>query len=364
VTGVPSPGWDPDDLLDVRDLSVRFSDGQGSVTALDGLSLVLRRGETVGIVGESGAGKTVTVRAIMGLLPPAASVSGSVRLWGTELVGLPERRFRRYRGTEMGMVFQEASRSLNPTIRIGQQIAEAVRVHQSISRRAAGERAVELLERVGVAEPAARARDLPYRLAPLVRQKALVAMAIACGPKLLIADEAGSSLDRSERAQMSSLLQELQHELEMAMILVSHDVGPELTEADRVLTLCGGQVLERASGATLKTGPRVPYTRLLLNSSAVLTRKAPPPPTPQAPVRPPRMFSRRMPLRSLAPTTRPARPQVRSESPLGVGCAFASRCPNSQAHCREAMPPLKEYEYGHEWACWFPLNPPATSSDA
>ena len=360
MTGVPSPGWDPDDLLDVRDLSVRFSDGDRSVPALDGLSLVLRQGETVGIVGESGAGKTVTVRAIMGLLPPVASVSGSVRLWGTELIGLPERRFRRFRGTEMGMVFQEASRSLNPTLRVGQQIAEAVRVHQSISRRAASERAVELLERVGVAEAAARARDLPYRLAPLARQKALVAMAIACSPKLLIADEAGSSLDRSERAEMAALLRDLQHELEMAMILVSHDVGPELSGADRVLTLCGGQVLERASGETLKTGPRVPYTRLLLNSSAVLTRRAPPPP-PQAPVRPPRMFSRRMPLRLTAPT-RPTRPQVRSESPLGVGCAFASRCPSSQLRCREAMPPLKEYEYGHEWACWFPLNPPATSN--
>lgn len=360
MTGGPLPGWDPGDLLDVRDLSVRFSQGEESAPAVDGLSLLLRRGETVGIVGESGAGKTLTARAIMGLLPPGASVSGSVRLWGTELIGLPERRLRQYRGTQMAMVFQDASRSLNPTIRVGQQIAEALRVHLTISRRAASERAVELLERVGVREPGARARDLPYRLTVVERQRSLVAMAVACSPKLLIADEVGSSLDRSERSEMAALLRDLQRELDMAMIVVSHDLGPELLPTDRVLTLCGGQVLERASGTTLRTGPRVPYTRLLLNSSAVLTRRAPPRPPP-TPARTARLLSRRMPLRP-PPPARPAHPQVRSESPPGVGCAFASRCPSSQVRCREAMPPLKEYEYGHEWACWFPLDPPARSN--
>lgn len=358
MSGGPLPGWDPSDLLDVRDLSVRFSDGEAWVSAVDGLSLVLRRGETVGILGESGAGKSVTARAIMGLLPPAAWVSGSVRLWGNELMGLSDRQLRHYRGTEIAMVFQDASRSLNPTIRIGSQIAETLRVNLPIGRRAADERAVEWLERVGVAEPRARSRELPYRLAPLARQKAMVAMAVACGPKLLIVDEVGSSLDRSERVEMATLLRDLQQELDMAMIVIGHELGPELSSTDRVLALCGGQVLERGPVTTLRTEPRAPYTRLLLNSSAVLTRKAPPPP-PQPPVRPARLFSRRMPLRQLATTRPPARAQVRPESPRDTGCAFAGRCPNTQAHCREAIPPLKEYEYGHEWACWFPLDPPA-----
>lgn len=351
------PGWDPGDLLEVRDLSVRFGDGEDWVTALDGLSLVLRRGETVGIIGESGAGKTLTARAIMGLLPPAAWASGSVRLWGTELMGLSDRQLRQYRGTEMAMIFQDASRSLNPTIKVGSQIAETLRVNLPISRRAADERAVEWLERVGVSEPRARSRELPYRLPPLVRQKAMVAMAVACSPKLLIADEVGSSLDRSDQAEMAALLRDLQHELEMAMIVIGHELGPELSPTDRVLALCGGQVLEKAAVTTVRTGPRAPYTRLLINSSAVLTRRAPPPP-PQPPLRPGRLFSRRMALRQPATTRPPARAQARPESPRSMGCAFASRCPRSQAHCREAIPPLKEYEYGHEWACWFPLDPP------
>lgn len=362
MTGGPLPGWDPGDLLEVRDLSVRFGDGESWVSAVDSLSLVLRRGETVGIIGESGAGKSVTARAIMGLLPATAWVTGSVRLWGTELVGLSDRQLRHYRGTDMAMVFQDASRSLNPTIRIGSQIAETLRVNLPISRRAADERAVEWLERVGVAEPRARSRELPYRLPPLVRQKAMVAMAVACGPKLLIVDEVGSPLDRSERAGMAALLRDLQQELEMAMIVVSPDLGPELSSSDRVFALCGGQVLERAPVTTLRTEPRAPYSRLLVNSSAILTRRAAVPP-PQPPLRPGRLFSRRMPLRQPGTARPPSRAPIRPESPPGVGCAFAARCPNSQPHCREAIPPLKEYEYGHEWACWFPLDPPAPADE-
>jgi ABC-type dipeptide/oligopeptide/nickel transport system ATPase component len=351
-----TPGWDPEDLLEVRDLSVRFQDAERSLLAVDGLSLLLRHGETLGILGESGAGKTVTARAIMGLLPAAVSVSGSVRFRGTELIGLRERQLRRYRGAEMAMVFQDSARSLNPTMRVGPQIVEALRVNLPISRRVAGERALELLERSGVAEPRASAREFPYRLPPLVRQKAVVAMAVACNPKLLIADEPASTFGRTERAEVAALLKGLQREFGMAMIVIGHDLGPELAPTDQVLTICGGQVLERVSSETLRAQPRVPYTRLLLNSSAVLARRPPPSP-PQALPRPVRGFSRRLTLRSLA-SPRPAPSRVLPESPAVVGCAFSTRCPNAQAQCRQALPPLKEYEYRHEWACWFPLNPP------
>jgi len=353
-------------LLEVRDLRVSFLDRQPSPPAVESATFSVRRGETVGLVGESGAGKTVTVRAIMGLLSPSAVVSGSVQFEGRELLGLAERDMRPYRGSEIAMVFQDATRALNPTMRIGRQITEGLRTHRSLGRKAARARAVELLRRVGLRDPETRLRELPHRLPPLSRQRVAIAIAISCEPKLLIADEPTASLDAPSGGEIAGLLRDLQTEFGMAMILIGHELGRSLVAPeDRVVVMCGGQIVERASGETLRGHSRVPYTRSLLDSSSLLVRSVEE-----------RGGDRVSMLRQTGPMgfrlsgasgPRPgARPPgFRARTPTVSaerrGCAFAPRCAFGQPHCREAAPPLKEYEYGHDWACWFPLPDPASS---
>ncbi len=318
-------------LLEMRDLRVDFRQGRRVVRAVDGLSYTAARGRTLAVIGESGSGKTVSARAIMGLLPASAEVAGSIRFEGEELVGLSERRLRAYRGGEIAMVFQDPSRSLNPTTRIGTQITEAIRLHGSMSRAAAGDRAVELMELVRL--PAARQRlgQYPHQLSGGMRQRVMIAIALAAEPKLLVADEATTALDVTTQAQIMELLRDLQRRLGMALIMISHDLGLAASFADDVLVMYAGRAVEHAPVGTLFHHVRMPYTRALLQA---IPRLENPPHSPLAavPGQPPDLATER------------------------IGCPFAPRCPDATDRCREACPDFTEQEPGHLWACWHPCG--------
>jgi oligopeptide/dipeptide ABC transporter ATP-binding protein len=318
-------------LLEIHDLRVDFGQGHTIVRAVDGLSYTLERARTVAVIGESGAGKTVSARAIMGLLPPSATVSGSIRFEGTELVGMPEPELRRYRGRAIAMVFQDPTRSLNPTMRIGHQITEAVRMHHELSRVAADERALDLMELVRLPAARERFRQYPHQLSGGMRQRVMIAIALASDPKLLIADEATSALDVTTQAQIMELLRDLQQRLGMAVIMISHDLGLAASFADEVLVMYAGRAVEQAPTATLFSRVRMQYTRALLEA---IPRLENPAHTPLAAV--------------------PGQPPDLARQP--PGCPFAPRCPAASDKCRETMPPFAEQEPGHRWACWHPVG--------
>jgi oligopeptide/dipeptide ABC transporter ATP-binding protein len=318
-------------LLQVSDLRVDFRQGGRVVRAVDGLSYVAPRARTVALIGESGSGKTVSSRAIMGLLPDNAEVTGSIRFEGRELIGLSERDLRRYRGSEIAMVFQDPSRSLNPTIRIGPQITEAIHMHESVSRAAAHDRAVELMELVRLPAAAQRFSQYPHQLSGGMRQRVMIAIALAAAPKLLIADEATTALDVTTQAQIMELLGDLQRRLGMALIMISHDLGLAASFADDVLVMYAGRGVEQAPTHKLFAHVRMPYTRALLGA---IPRLENPPHTPLAAV--------------------PGQPPDLAEE--RVGCAFAPRCPDATDKCRLQTPPLHEQEPDHLWACWHPCG--------
>jgi len=324
VNGAPS-------LLEVRDLRVDFKAPRGIVRAVDGLCYSVRKGETVAVVGESGSGKTVSSRAIMGLLPPSASVSGSVRFEGQELVGLPERAMRVHRGTAIAMVFQDPARTLNPTMRVGAQITEALRAHAQLSRAQAYDRAIELMQLVRLPAAGERFHQYPHQLSGGMRQRVTIAIAIAADPKLLIADEATTALDVTTQAQIMELLRELQQRLGMAMIMISHDLGLAASFADQMLVMYAGRAVEQAPTRKLFARVRMPYTRALLDAIPRLEHAS---------------HSR------LAAV--PGQPPASAlEEP---GCPFAPRCPNVTDHCRREAPALEEHEPAHLWACWHPCG--------
>jgi oligopeptide/dipeptide ABC transporter ATP-binding protein len=318
-------------LLEVDELRVDFRQGRQTVRAVDGLSYTVARGRTVALIGESGSGKTVSSRAVMGLLPQTAQVSGSVRFEGQELIGLPERRMRSYRGGEIAMVFQDPTRSLNPTMRIGAQITEAIRMHQTGSSAAASDRAVELMELVRLPAAGERFRQYPHQLSGGMRQRVMIAIALAADPKLLIADEATTALDVTTQAQIMELLRDLQRRLGMALIMISHDLGLAASFADEVLVMYAGRAVERAPTRKLFAHVRMPYTRALLGAI-------------------PRLESR--PHSPLAAV--PGQPPDLADEQLG--CPFAPRCPDVTDKCREQAPPFEEQEPGHRWACWHPCG--------
>jgi oligopeptide/dipeptide ABC transporter ATP-binding protein len=318
-------------LLQVADLRVDFRQGQRVVRAVDGLSYTVARGRTMALIGESGSGKTVSSRAIIGLLPHTARVTGSIRFAGTELVGLSERRLRGYRGGEIAMVFQDPSRSLNPTIRIGPQITEAIHLHGTASRAQAHDKAVELMELVRLPAARQRFRQYPHQLSGGMRQRVMIAMALAAEPKLLIADEATTALDVTTQAQIMELLRDLQRRLGMALIMISHDLGLAASFADEVLVMYAGRGVEQAPTRELFANVRMPYTRALLGA---IPRLQNPPHTPLAAV--------------------PGQPpDLAAQIP---GCPFAPRCPDASDRCREAAPPFDEHEPQHRWACWHPCG--------
>jgi oligopeptide/dipeptide ABC transporter ATP-binding protein len=320
-----------DALLEVQDLKVSFPGRGRPVRAVDGVSYRVYPGQTLAIVGESGSGKTVSCRAIMGLLPSAAMVTGSAAFAGTQLIGLTDSQLRAHRGANIAMVFQDPTRSLNPTMRIGGQIAEAVRAHQSVSKAQAQERAVELLRLVRIPLPERRCQEYPHQLSGGMRQRVMIAIALACRPKLLIADEATTALDVTTQAQIMELLLELQAELDMALMLISHDLGLAASYADSVIVMYAGRIVEQAPASLLFSRVRMPYTHALLEAIPRLDR----------------------PAHSPLPVTGGRPPDL---SALPAGCSFAPRCHHAADDCRAAEPPLAEHEPGHRWACWHPVK--------
>ena len=318
-------------LLEVRDLRVDFHQGPQVVRAVDGLSYTLQPGRTLALVGESGSGKTVSSRAIMGLLPGSAAVNGSIKFDGREVVGLPERKLRMLRGCEIAMVFQDPTRSLNPTMKIGPQIAEAIQLHGEVSDAAAYERAIELIELVRL--PAARERfsQYPHQLSGGMRQRVMIAIALAADPKLLIADEATTALDVTTQAQIMELLKELKDRLGMGLIMISHDLGLAASFADEVLVMYAGRAVEWAPTRKLFEHVRMQYTRALLEAI-------------------PRIENPSHARLAAVPGQPPDLTQKQR------GCPFTPRCPAASAKCRELMPPFEEQEPEHRWACWHPVG--------
>jgi len=318
-------------LLEVQDLKVTFTGGGRTLRAVDGVSYSAYAGQTLAIVGESGSGKTVSCRAIMGLLPPTATITGSARFAGAQLIGLTDDQLRRHRGADVAMVFQDPTRSLNPTMRIGPQIAEAVRTHRPVSKRQARQEAVDLLRLVRIPLAERRYLEYPHQLSGGMRQRVMIAIALAGRPRLLIADEATTALDVTTQAQIMELLLELQSELDMALMLISHDLALAASYADEVIVMYAGKIVEHAPASRLFSRVRMPYTQALLEAIPRLERPAHSP-LPVIGGRPPDL------------------------SALPAGCSFAPRCRCAADDCRAAEPPLTEHEPGHRWACWHPVE--------
>ena len=312
-------------VLDVRDLRVTLTRGGESVAAVDGVSFQLERGKVLGLVGESGCGKSLTALALLQLLPPTARLTGSVRLDGQELVGLSEAALRPLRGAQIAMIFQEPMTALNPVMNVGAQVAEAVTAHQRVSRRQAWERAVALLTEVGIAEPARRARDYPHQLSGGMRQRVMIAMAIACEPAVLVADEPTTALDVTIQAGILDLLRRLRDQRGMAVLLITHDLGVVAEQADDVAIMYGGRIVEQAPTPVLFTGARHPYTTALLRSMPTLG----------------------IPTERL--TAIPG--NVPSLGHLPSGCGFRDRCPLHTAECAADPPRLHTVAGDHAVAC-------------
>ncbi len=324
----------PSALLDVRGLRTRFeTDGVG-FDAVDGIDFSVGAGRTLAIVGESGCGKSVTALSIMGLVPdpPGRIVGGSIRFEGEELVGAAEVRLQELRGNGIAMIFQEPMSSLNPAFTIGEQIVEGLLRHRDLTRAEAGERAVAMLRKVRMPAPEQRFHEYPHKLSGGMRQRAMIAMALACEPRLLIADEPTTALDVTIQAQILSLMRALQDDTGTAILLITHDLGVVAEAADDVIVMYLGRVVERASVRALFDSPQHPYTVGLLGSM-------------------PRMDVRRARLAAIEGQV----PDPRHRPP---GCAFADRCPFVVARCRAESPPLMDVGSGHRSACWrAPLDP-------
>lgn len=321
-----------DQLLVVKDLATTFQTSTGPLPAVGGVSFELRQNETLGIVGESGSGKTVLSRTIMGLQPRTnVEVTGSVQLNGFEVVGASEEAKRAIWGTEVAMVFQDPMTSLNPVMRIGKQIDESLRVRLGMDKTAARTRAIELLELVGIPSPAERYRAYPGQLSGGMRQRVVIAIALACSPKLLMADEPTTGLDVTIQAQILNLLDQLKTQLQMSVVLVTHDLGVVATRTSRIVVMYAGRIVETGSTREVFTRHRMPYTRALLESSPKVSNHS---------------HTR---LQAI-----PGRPPNLSKLPLG--CAFAPRCSYATDRCHQERPELRPgSEPGHFFACWNPL---------
>ncbi|MBE1489408.1 ABC transporter ATP-binding protein [Plantactinospora soyae] len=327
-------------VLEVRDLSVSFTTESGTVSAVDGVNLDLAAGEIVGMVGESGCGKSVTGMSIGGLLPGSARISGSIRLRGTELVGTRESVLRRVRGKDIAYVFQEPMTSLNPVLTVGRQIGEVLQVHERMSRRAARARAVELLSLVGIPSAPKRVDNYPHQLSGGMRQRVMIAMAVACGPKVLVADEPTTALDVTVQAGILQVLRDLRDRLGTSILIITHDLGVIADIADRVVVMYAGRVVERAHVTDLFAHPGHRYTAGLLAAS----------PTPGTHAGTQRLQE----IPGLVP--------VLSVQP--DACTFADRCPAADEQCRESAPPLEVLgteaapAEDHLVACWHPCPTP------
>jgi peptide/nickel transport system ATP-binding protein len=309
-------------LLEVTGLTTRFTSDLGAITAVDAISFTLERGETLAIVGESGSGKTTAALSLIRLAPVA---QGSVRFEGRDLLTLDEHAMLSVRGDKIGMVFQEPMTSLNPVLSVGEQIAESLRAHRGLSSAAAFARAAELLALVGIPNPTRRVHEFPHTLSGGMRQRAMIAMAIACEPSLLIADEPTTALDVTVQAQILDLFRDLQRRFAMGLVLITHDLGVVAELADRVLVMYAGRIVEETSADELFARPRHPYTEGLLRATLGFddggeARLS------EIPGQPPSLTA------------------------LPAGCAFAPRCPRADARCRAEAPALSR-DQGRAVAC-------------
>jgi len=317
-------------LLEIRGLKTHFSTDDGVVQAVDGVSLYVDAGETLGVVGESGCGKTVTAFTVMKLvpMPPARIVAGEILWRGKDLVKASDAEMRALRAKEIAIVFQEPMTSLNPVYTVGDQIAEVLRLHEGLSRKAAMDRAAEMLALVKIPNPQRRVKDYPHQFSGGMRQRVMIAMALACKPKLLIADEPTTALDVTIQAQILDLLNELKAELGMAVMLITHAMGVIAETAQRVVVMYAGKVVEEASVGDLFRDPRHPYTQGLIRS---------------------------IPRIDLAATQKQKLEAIKGTVPSlinpPVGCRFAPRCPKAIPQCTEATPELREVSPGHKAAC-------------
>jgi peptide/nickel transport system ATP-binding protein len=318
-------------LLDIRGLKTHFKTDEGWVHAVDGVDIAIDRGETVSVVGESGCGKTVTAMTVLKLIamPPGRIVAGEVLWQGRDLVPLGPAQMQKIRAKEIAIVFQEPMTSLNPVYTVGDQIAEAVRLHEGLSRRTSMERAVEMMKLVHIPTPERRVRDYPHQFSGGMRQRVMIAMALSCHPKLLIADEPTTALDVTIQAQILELLAELKAKFGMAIMLITHAMGVVAETAQRVVVMYAGKVIEEASAEALFGDPRHPYTQGL--------------------------------IRSIPRIDTAATQKVRLEAIGGVvpkliappeGCRFAPRCKFAKPECTQATPPLREIAPGHKVACF------------
>ena len=317
-------------LLEIRGLKTHFATDDGMVHAVDGVDLAIDEGETLGVVGESGSGKSVTAFSVMRLLPmpPAKIVAGEILFRGRDLLKASDAEMRAIRAREIAMVFQEPMTSLNPVYTVGEQIAEVVRLHQRLGRRAALDRSVEMLRLVRIPRPEQRVRDYPHQFSGGMRQRVMIAMALSCNPKLLIADEPTTALDVTIQAQILDLLGDLKQRMGMAVMLITHAMGVIAETAQRVVVMYAGEVVEQATVEQLFRAPRHPYTQGLIRSIPRIDRAA----------------TQKMPLETISGV-------VPSLLNPPVGCRFAPRCTFARADCTAATPPLREIAPGHYVAC-------------
>jgi oligopeptide/dipeptide ABC transporter ATP-binding protein len=319
------------DLLQVRDLQTSFFTPEGEVRAIDGVSFEIGEGKTLGLVGESGCGKSVTSLSIMRLVqsPPGRIVGGEILFRGRDLLKLNNEEMRKIRGNEISMIFQEPMTSLNPVFTVGNQIGEAIRLHQGLNKRETRKKTIEMLRLVKIADPETRVDAYPHQLSGGMRQRVMIAMALSCNPSLLIADEPTTALDVTIQAQILELMKELQQKLGMALLLITHDLGVVAEQADDVAIMYAGKIVERADTRSIFNHPLHPYTVGLLNSlpgAGELKKKR---------------------LEAIAGV-------VPSPLHLPSGCRFRDRCPRAAQPCAEHEPPLEDKELRHPAACYFP----------
>jgi peptide/nickel transport system ATP-binding protein len=317
-------------LLEIRDLKTHFATDDGMVQAVDGVNLTIARGETLGVVGESGCGKTVTALSVLKLIamPPGRIVAGQILWQGRDLVPLAPREMNDIRSKEIAIIFQEPMTSLNPVFTVGEQIAEVLRRHEGLGRRAALERTVDMLGLVQIPNPRRRVHDYPHQFSGGMRQRVMIAMALSCNPKLLIADEPTTALDVTIQAQILELLADLKSRLGMAIMLITHAMGVVAETTQRVVVMYAGKVIEEASVKQLFGNPRHPYTQGLIRSIPRIDTSA----------------IRKTRLEAIGGVV----PSLLNPPP---GCRFAARCKFAMDVCRQAIPPLREIEPGHKVAC-------------
>jgi peptide/nickel transport system ATP-binding protein len=319
-------------LIEIENLQTHFRTPHGVIRAVDGVSFHVDEGETLAIVGESGCGKSVTANSILRLIPePPGKIAGSIRFQGIDLLKLPERAMRDIRGNDISMIFQEPMTSLNPVLTIGRQIGETLRLHQRLGRKPAEERAVEMLSLVGIAEPRRRAGEYPHQISGGMRQRVMIAIALACNPKLLIADEPTTALDVTIQAQILDLLHDLKKRISAAIILITHDLGVVAEVAERVMVMYAGRKVEEAPVGELFRRPRHPYTQGLLNSV-------------------PKLGSSLSGIETRLAEIPGVVPSLKDRIP---GCVFASRCVSATDLCRHVAPALEAKAPGHVAACHY-----------